>query len=67
MTELAVAIPTVVNKLHLFADGNGRTSRTLRMVLRDGDQITPEKVDALVNKTGYEKYDTTPLVQLREL
>jgi hypothetical protein len=30
------------------------------MVLRDGDQITPEKVDALVNKTGYEKYDTTP-------
>jgi len=60
MTELAVAIPTVVNKLHLFADGNGRTSRTLRMVLRDGDQITPEKVDALVNKTGYEKYDTTP-------
>lgn len=60
MSELAVAIPTVVNKLHLFADGNGRTSRMLRMVMRDGDQITPEKVEALVHKNGYEKYDTTP-------
>jgi hypothetical protein len=60
ISELAVAIPTVVNKLHLFADGNGRTSRMLRMVLRDGDQITPEKVEALVHKNGYEKYDTTP-------
>lgn len=60
MTEIAVAIPTVVNKLHLFADGNGRTSRMLRMVLRDGDQITPEKVDTLVNKKSIEKYDTTP-------
>lgn len=60
MSELAVAIPTVVNKLHLFADGNGRTSRMLRMVLRDGDQLTPEKVEALVHKNGYEKYDTTP-------
>lgn len=58
--ELAVAIPTVVNKLHLFADGNGRTSRMLRMVLRDGDQITPEKLDALVNKKGIERYDATP-------
>lgn len=60
MSELAVAIPTVVNKLHLFADGNGRTSRMLRMVLRDGDQLTPDKVEALVHKNGYEKYDTTP-------
>jgi len=60
MSELAVAIPTVVNKLHLFADANGRTSRMLRMVLRDGDQITPEKVEALVHKNGIEKYDTTP-------
>lgn len=60
MSELAVAIPTVVNKLHLFADGNGRTSRMLRMVLRDGDQLTPEKTEALVHKNGYEKYDTTP-------
>lgn len=60
MTEIAVAIPTVVNKLHLFADGNGRTSRILRMVLRDGDQITSDKVDALINKIGYERYDTTP-------
>ena len=60
MSELAVAIPTVVNKLHLFADGNGRTSRMLRMVMRDGDQITPEKVEALVHKNGYENYNTTP-------
>lgn len=60
ISELAVAIPTVVNKLHLFADGNGRTSRMLRMVMRDGDQITPEKIEALVHKNGYEKYDTTP-------
>ena len=60
VSELAVAIPTVINKLHLFADGNGRTSRVLRMVLRDGDQITPEKVEALVHKKSYEKYDTTP-------
>jgi len=50
MTELAVAIPTVVNKLHLFADGNGRTSRTLRMVLRDGDQITLKKLTHWLTK-----------------
>ena len=60
VNELAVAIPTIVNKLHLFADGNGRTSRILRMLLRDGDQITPEKVEAAVQKKGKEKYDTTP-------
>ena len=61
VNELAVAIPTIVNKLHLFADGNGRTSRILRMLLRDGDQITPEKVEAAVQKKGKEKYDTTPM------
>jgi hypothetical protein len=61
VNELAVAIPTIVNKLHLFADGNGRTSRILRMLLRDGDQITPEKVEAAVQKKGKEKYDTTPV------
>lgn len=60
VSELAVALPTVINKLHLFADGNGRTSRIMRMVLRDGDQITPNKVEALVCKKGIEKYDTTP-------
>ena len=60
VSELAVAIPTVVNKLHIFADGNGRTSRMLRMVMRDGDQITFEKVEALVRKNGYDQYDTTP-------
>ena len=64
MSELAVAIPTIVNKLHLFADGNGRTSRMLRMVMRDGDQITPKKVEALVHKNGIEKYDTTPGIPL---
>lgn len=60
VSELAVALPTVINKLHLFADGNGRTSRIMRMVLRDGDQITPDKVEVLVHKKGIEKYDTTP-------
>lgn len=60
VSELAVAIPTVVNKLHLFAGGNGRTSRILRMVLRDGDQITPEKVEVLVHKKGFERYDAIP-------
>jgi hypothetical protein len=61
ISELAVAIPTVVNKLHLFKDGNGRTSRLLRMVLRDGDQITEEKLNSVINKTsGFDKYDTSP-------
>lgn len=60
VTELAVIMPTAVNKLHLFADGNGRTSRTLRMMLRDGDQITTEKVEAVAHRKGFEKYDTTP-------
>jgi len=60
VNELAAAIPTIVNKLHLFADGNGRTSRILRMLLRDSDQITPEKVEAAVQKEGFEKYDATP-------
>lgn len=60
MTEMAVTIPTVINKLHLFGDGNGRTSRTLRMLLRDGDQVTPDRVEALVQKRRFQHYDTTP-------
>jgi len=60
VTELAAGMPTVLNKLHLFGDANGRTTRLLRMVLRDGDQVTSEKIDALVNKHSHEKYDTTP-------
>lgn len=60
LTELAMAMPTVINKLHLFNQGNGRTSRMLRMILRDADQLTPDKIDALVNKKGYGRYDTIP-------
>lgn len=61
LNEVAVSIPAVVNKLHLFADGNGRTSRLLRMVLRDADQITPEKVEAAVRSDGFDRYDATPV------
>jgi hypothetical protein len=60
MHEVAMAVPTVINKLHLFGDGNGRTSRFMRMVLRDGDQLTPEKTEVLISKSGTGKYDTTP-------
>jgi hypothetical protein len=60
MHEVALAVPVVINKLHLFGDGNGRTSRLMRMVLRDGDQLTPEKTELLISKDGVEKYDTTP-------
>lgn len=60
LNELAVAMPTVINKLHLFSDGNGRTSRILRMVMRDGDQVTPEKIESAVHKDGYDRYDATP-------
>lgn len=61
ISELAVAIPTVINKLHLFADGNGRTSRMLRMILRNDDQLTLDKIEALVHKNGYKYYDATPV------
>lgn len=61
MSELAMAMPTVVNKLHLFDEGNGRTSRILRMVLRDADQLMPDKVDVLVHKKGLQTYDTSPI------
>lgn len=66
MTELAMVIPTVVNKLHLFGDGNGRSTRELRMVLRDADQATPDKNRVLINKTNadgkqaIERYETEP-------
>jgi hypothetical protein len=60
MHEVAMAMPVVINKLHLFGDGNGRISRFMRMVLRDGDQLTPEKTELLISKDGFDKYDTTP-------
>jgi hypothetical protein len=61
MHETAMVVPVVLNKLHLFADGNGRTTRIIRMVMRDGDVLTPEKTEQLVNKDGYAKYDTIPV------
>lgn len=61
LNEIAVSIPTVVNKLHLFADGNGRTSRLLRMVLRDADLVTPTKTEAAVRSDGFDRYDATPV------
>lgn len=64
MRETAMVIPVVINKLHLFADGNGRTSRIIRMVLRDGDQLTPEKIERVVTKSGIDKYDTTPAIPI---
>lgn len=60
MHEVAMVVPVVINKLHLFGDGNGRTSRFMRMVFRDGDQLSPEKTELLISKDGTEKYDTTP-------
>ncbi len=60
MQELAMVMPVVVNKLHLFRDGNGRTSRFLRMFIRDGDQLSQEKIDGLVGKKMLDRYDTTP-------
>lgn len=60
MHEVAMVLPTVLNKLHIFEDGNGRTSRFMRMMLRDSDQLTPEKTELLISKNSTEKYDTTP-------
>lgn len=58
--ELAMFMPVVINKLHLFGNGNGRTSRFMRMMVRDGDQLSPGMIDLLVNKDRTERYDTTP-------
>lgn len=61
LLELAMAVPTMVNKLHMFGDGNGRTSRLTRLLLRDGNAVTPDKLDNAIHKTvAEEKYDTTP-------
>src|SRR3990167_8978481 len=57
----AVVLPTIVNKLHFFADGNGRTSRILRMVLRDGAQNIETGVTTAILKQGFNRYDATPI------
>lgn len=57
LRSAAVVLPTVVNKLHLFADGNGRTSRILRLFIRDG--YYDQGVDYAITKEGFNRYDAT--------
>ncbi|SRR6266568_6725056 len=66
LDNAAVVLPTIVNKLHLFGDGNGRTSRTLRMILRDGIENADAGIQAIVSKEGFNKYDTTPSIPIEQ-
>lgn len=63
MSELAHAIGVTVNKLHLFADGNGRTSRLIKSFLSTEGEISLEQVrDLVVKKNITNTEDTTPLI-----
>ncbi|MBA3723568.1 MAG: Fic family protein [Candidatus Levybacteria bacterium] len=61
LDRMAVVLPVIVNKLHLFANGNGRTSRVFRMLIRDGVADADTSIDGIVNKTKDEvNYDASP-------
>lgn len=59
LDRAAVALPVIISKLHLFANGNGRTSRLLRMLIRDGTAHADTSIDAIVNK-DIVNYDASP-------
>lgn len=59
MTDLAASIPSAVVYLHLFINGNGRTTRILRYLLRDSDQTSDEKLMNIVQKKTIAIHDTT--------
>lgn len=59
LDRVAVLLPAIVNKLHLFGNGNGRTSRVFRMLIRDGTADADTNIDAIVNKDNI-NYDASP-------
>src|SRR5512144_2347937 len=61
LDQAAVSLPILVNKLHLFADGNGRTSRLLRMMIRDGIDKLDERLNSAVVIKDINRYATTPI------
>ncbi len=58
----AYLLPAVVNAVHLFADGNGRTSRVLHTLLHSkSEEEFTERLRLAVGKNGrYDTYDISP-------
>ncbi|RJQ35798.1 hypothetical protein C4568_00205 [Candidatus Parcubacteria bacterium] len=61
--EIKYMLPAVVNAVHLFADGNGRTSRALHLLLREfpSEQERLQKIRTALGEDGrYDSYDVNP-------
>jgi hypothetical protein len=61
--DLKYMLPAVVNAVHAFADGNGRTSRTLHLLLRDypsPEECYAEMRKALSEDGRWDSFDINP-------
>ncbi len=61
--DLKYMLPAVVNAVHLFVDGNGRTSRVLHLLLREyesEDELFHEMRKALNEDGRHESFDINP-------
>lgn len=61
--DVKYMLPAVINAIHLFADGNGRTSRTLHLLLREFPSATEcyaEMRKALSEDGRYDSFDINP-------
>lgn len=61
--DLKYLLPSVINAVHLFADGNGRTSRIIHLLLRE--YATKEEFDSELRKAlneygRFDSYDINP-------
>jgi len=66
--DLKYLLPAIINATHLFVDGNGRTSRTMHLLLRDfssKEEFEAEMRKALTEDGRYDSNDINPgLVRL---
>lgn len=62
LNEIAVVMPVVLNQIHGFEDGNGRSTRVLRALLRDGDSLTKEVITPALDRkvSPLNCYDSSP-------
>lgn len=61
--DVAYLLPAVINALHLFNDGNGRTSRIFHLLLRkypDKETFLGEARNALGESGRYNSFDINP-------
>jgi len=66
--EMIGSLAIFLNQLHLFEDGNGRTTRLLKVLLCKGDAIALTDIETAILKTNAnETIDTSPRAAVKQV